>query len=76
MVEGGATLNWSLIKAGLVDEIYTYIGNMLIGGRDAPTLIDGSGFTDNFPKLKLLSIEEMDDGALLKWSIAGCRSNI
>ncbi|MDD4898609.1 MAG: 2,5-diamino-6-(ribosylamino)-4(3H)-pyrimidinone 5'-phosphate reductase, partial [Methanocellales archaeon] len=39
MVEGGATLNWSLISEGLVDEIYVYIGNMIIGGKTAPTLV-------------------------------------
>ena len=38
MVEGGGTLIAGLIRAGLVDEIYTFIGNIIIGGRDAPTL--------------------------------------
>jgi 2,5-diamino-6-(ribosylamino)-4(3H)-pyrimidinone 5'-phosphate reductase len=42
MVEGGATLNWSLIHAGLVDEIYTFISNQIIGGETSPTLVDGS----------------------------------
>lgn len=69
MVEGGATLNWSLIAAGLVDELYVYIGNLLIGGIDAPTLIDGSGFSSDFPRLELASIERMDEGALLKWMV-------
>lgn len=69
MVEGGATLNWSLTAAGLVDEIYVYIGNMLIGGKDTPTLVDGVGFSENFPRFKLTSIERMDEGALLRWSI-------
>lgn len=69
MVEGGATLNWSLIAAGLVDELYVYIGNLLIGGIDAPTLIDGSGFSSDFPRLELASIERMDEGAVLKWSV-------
>ncbi len=69
MVEGGSTLNWSLIMARLVDEIYVYIGNMLIGGVDAPTLVDGAGFSQNFPRLKLISIEKMDEGTLLKWSV-------
>ncbi|MDP2840827.1 MAG: 2,5-diamino-6-(ribosylamino)-4(3H)-pyrimidinone 5'-phosphate reductase, partial [Candidatus Methanoperedens sp.] len=45
MVEGGATLNWGLISAGLVDEIYTFIGNIIIGGKNAPTLVDGDGRT-------------------------------
>ena len=69
MVEGGATLNWSMIKAGLVDEIYTYIGAMIIGGRSAPTLVDGEGCSENFPGLELLSLERLDDGALLKWRV-------
>lgn len=69
MVEGGATLNWSLIAAGLVDEIYVYIGNMIIGGEDAPTLVDGIGFPESFPRFKMSSIERIDGGALLRWSI-------
>ncbi|MDI6639846.1 MAG: 2,5-diamino-6-(ribosylamino)-4(3H)-pyrimidinone 5'-phosphate reductase [Methanocellales archaeon] len=68
MVEGGATLNWSLISEGLVDEIYVYIGNMIIGGKDAPTLIEGVGFVDPM-KLELLSVERMDEGVLVKWCV-------
>jgi 2,5-diamino-6-(ribosylamino)-4(3H)-pyrimidinone 5'-phosphate reductase len=73
MVEGGATLNWSLVQAGLVDEIYVYIGSMLFGGEDAPTLIDGAGFAGNFPMLELISLEQMDEGALIRWSVASER---
>jgi 2,5-diamino-6-(ribosylamino)-4(3H)-pyrimidinone 5'-phosphate reductase len=71
MVEGGATLNWSLISQGLVDEVFTYIGALFIGGRDAPTLVDGAGFTDNTDaaRLKLLSMEQMDNGVLIRWRL-------
>jgi 2,5-diamino-6-(ribosylamino)-4(3H)-pyrimidinone 5'-phosphate reductase len=69
MVEGGATLNWSLIKNGLVDEIDIYIGAIIIGGEDAPSLVGGEGFSSNFPRLRLESLEKMDDGVLIKWSI-------
>ncbi len=68
MVEGGATLNWSLISEGLVDEIYVYIGNMIIGGKTAPTLIDGVGLKEPM-KLGLLSVERMDEGVLVKWRV-------
>ncbi len=68
MVEGGAALNWSLVESGLVDELYVYVGPLLIGGKDAPTLMDGSGFRGEFPRLKLISVQRLDDGALLKWS--------
>lgn len=68
MVEGGATLNWGLISKGLVDEIYVYMGNMIIGGEDAPTLVDGLGLKEPM-KLELLNIERMDEGVLVKWRV-------
>ena len=68
MVEGGATLNWSLLSEGLVDEIYVYIGNMIIGGKTAPTLVDGVGLKEPM-KLELLSVERMDEGVLVKWRV-------
>jgi 2,5-diamino-6-(ribosylamino)-4(3H)-pyrimidinone 5'-phosphate reductase len=70
MVEGGAALNWGMIEAGLVDEIYTYLGNMLIGGDLAPSLVEGAGFSDSFPKLELISLDRIDSGVLLRWRIA------
>ncbi len=70
MVEGGGTLNWSMVSEGLVDEIYTYIGALIIGGKDAPTLADGTGYASGFPRLKLISVEKLDDGALLRWRLA------
>jgi len=69
MVEGGATLNWALIEAGLVDEISVYVGPMIIGGEVAPTLVDGAGFCENYPQIQLISVESMGGGVLLKWRI-------
>jgi len=69
MVEGGATLNWSLIQHGLVDELYTYVGSLLIGGARAPGLVDGEGFAADFPKLQLVSARTIDDGVLIRWRV-------
>lgn len=69
MVEGGATLNWGMIDARLVDEIYVFIGDMLIGGKTAPSLVDGAGFCDRFPKLELISLDRIDGGALVRWRV-------
>jgi 2,5-diamino-6-(ribosylamino)-4(3H)-pyrimidinone 5'-phosphate reductase len=69
MVEGGATLNWSLLKLGLVDELYVYMGAMLIGGEKAPTLVDGQGFKEHFPRLTLSSVQRLDEGVLIKWTL-------
>ena len=71
MVEGGGELIAGLIRAGLVDEIYTFIGNLVIGGRDAPTPVDGEGFltVDEFPRLTLIETQRIESGILLHWKV-------
>ena len=70
MVEGGATLNWGMLSAGLVDEIYTFVGNLIIGGATSPTFTDGKGFSEaELLELELLSSEKIENGVLLKWKI-------
>lgn len=71
MVEGGGNINWAMIRAGLVDEIYVYVGALIIGGSSAPTLVDGDGFASDYPRLKLISSVLLDDGILLRWRMAG-----
>jgi 2,5-diamino-6-(ribosylamino)-4(3H)-pyrimidinone 5'-phosphate reductase len=71
MVEGGGTLIAGLVRARLVDEIYTYIGSIVIGGKDAPTLADGPGWTKEteFARLVLAEVTRMDDGILIHWTV-------
>lgn len=70
MVEGGATINWGMISAGLVDEIYTFVGNLIIGGKTAPTFADGEGFSEKeIQKLELIDAETMEEGVLLRWKV-------
>lgn len=44
MLEGGATLNFSMIKEGLIDEIRVCVAPKVVGGVNAKTLFDGEGF--------------------------------
>lgn len=75
MVEGGATLNWGMLSAGLVDEIYTFVGNLIIGGKTSPTFTDGEGFTEaELLGLELISAEKIEEGILLKWKVKGKRN--
>ncbi len=71
MVEGGGEVIYSLFAAGLVDELSVYIGSTVFGGRDAPTLADGDGFTEDFPQLSLFGVERIDNGVLLRWLVEG-----
>jgi 2,5-diamino-6-(ribosylamino)-4(3H)-pyrimidinone 5'-phosphate reductase len=71
MVEGGGELVFSLFEAGLADELSVYVGNLVVGGREAPTLADGEGFVEEFPELALDGVERVDDGVLLEWTVVG-----
>jgi 2,5-diamino-6-(ribosylamino)-4(3H)-pyrimidinone 5'-phosphate reductase len=66
MVEGGATLNFELLRLGLVDEVAVYIAPLIFGGEQAPTLAAGSGLERSAAvPLKLLRVEPHEDGGLV-----------
>lgn len=71
MVEGGGELLYSVFDAGLADELSVYVGSRLIGGRDAPTLVDGPGWVEGFPALSLRDVERLDDGVVLSYDVTG-----
>jgi 2,5-diamino-6-(ribosylamino)-4(3H)-pyrimidinone 5'-phosphate reductase len=66
MVEGGGTLNFELIRLGLVDELSAYVAPMIFGGEKAPTLASGIGLgRGEAVPLKLMNVEHWDDGGVL-----------
>lgn len=66
MVEGGATLNFELLRLGLVDEISAYVAPMIFGGASAPTMAGGPGLERNEAiPLKLVNAEAWEDGGIL-----------
>lgn len=69
MVEGGGEVIFSLFEDELVDELSVYVGSVVLGGRDAPTLADGDGFVESFPTLDLRDVERIDDGVLLTYDV-------
>ncbi len=73
MIEGGGEVIHSCFAAGLVDELDVYVGSLVIGGRDAPTLADGDGFIEAFPRLELVGVERLDDGVVLSYTVGGTR---
>lgn len=43
LLEGGATLNWSALEAGLVQRVQAYVAPKLFGGKSAPGPVSGLG---------------------------------
>src|SRR6188474_3541879 len=56
LVEGGGEINWSILKSGLVNELIVTIAPIVIGGRDAKTLVEGEGisYIHNAIRMKLV----------------------
>ncbi len=70
MVEGGGETIWSFFNSGLVDEYRIFVGSKILGGRTAPSPVDGEGFEDNgCVRLQLKGTEVLGDGVLLCYEV-------
>ncbi|MGK5087388.1 RibD family protein [Bdellovibrionota bacterium FG-2] len=52
LVEGGGEVMWFFVKDNLIDEFHVTLTPRILGGTEAPTLVDGTGFSP-FASLKL-----------------------
>lgn len=43
-IEGGGTVNSAFLENGLIDKVVLYFAPKLVGGKNAPTFLEGSGF--------------------------------
>jgi 2,5-diamino-6-(ribosylamino)-4(3H)-pyrimidinone 5'-phosphate reductase len=71
LLEGGGRLNWSMLRAGLVDEIRVTIGPILVGGERAVTLVEGPGIKkiDDAVKLSLVGTSMDRDEVTLRYKV-------
>ncbi len=70
LCEGGGELNDALFRAGLVDELHLTVCPVVFGGRNAPTIADGSGFgrLSLAANLRLKSARRVGDEMFLVYS--------
>ena len=71
LVEGGAEVIWSFLKARLADELLIFIGSMVIGGDSSPTPAGGDGASamDDVVELRLRNAEVVGDGVLVEYEV-------
>jgi diaminohydroxyphosphoribosylaminopyrimidine deaminase/5-amino-6-(5-phosphoribosylamino)uracil reductase len=62
LVEGGGTVAESFVTANAVDKYIGYIAPMIIGGEQAPTPVEGSGFSRLSQALRFSHVATSDSG--------------
>lgn len=56
LLEGGSTLAFSALKAGLVDKVLAFVAPKMLGGAEAPTPVGGAGIPAMEDALNLHSL--------------------
>ena len=71
MVEGGSTVIWNFLKKGLADDIYVFIGPMIIGGKYTPSMADGEGISseDEIVNLEIVEVSKLNNGILVHYKL-------
>ncbi|MEM3090106.1 MAG: 2,5-diamino-6-(ribosylamino)-4(3H)-pyrimidinone 5'-phosphate reductase [Candidatus Nitrosotenuis sp.] len=70
LAEGGGTMNWEMVNRRLVDRLVITVTPYLVGGADAITLVEGTGFAkiQNAMKLKLRNVSRQKNELVLYYS--------
>ena len=71
LLEGGGTLNWSMLKARLVDEVRVAISPRIVGGGEAVTMADGEGYdsVDDGVRLRRKESYALGDDLVLEYEV-------
>jgi 2,5-diamino-6-(ribosylamino)-4(3H)-pyrimidinone 5'-phosphate reductase len=67
LVEGGGELNWSVIRQGLIAKLIVTIAPVIVGGRNATTLVEGDGYRriSKAIKLSLTNVSRQRNGEVV-----------
>jgi riboflavin-specific deaminase-like protein len=70
LLEGGGELNWRFFRDGLVDELFLTLAPTLLGGRDAPTPLEGEGFSMKAQRrLRLVDLRREGDELFCRYAV-------
>ena len=78
LLEGGGTLNWAALKAGIVNKIQAYIAPKLLGGKDAKSPVEGEGFPspDEAVMLENSTVTPLGEDLLLEYDVTVVRNSL
>ena len=71
LLEGGAALNYSALKAGIVNKVQTYLAPKIFGGTEANSPVGGIGveLPEQAFRLKNRRITEIGEDILIEWEV-------
>ena len=72
LLEGGGTLNWAMLEAGLVQRVQAYIAPKLFGGREARSPVGGLGIAlpDQAAVLQNVTVTALGGDFLLEGEVS------
>ena len=72
LLEGGPTLNFSALKQGIVDKALIYMAPVILGGKEAKSAVEGSGFAELSQGLHLknMNMERIGEDFLIQGYIS------
>ncbi len=76
MIEGGAEINASALREGIVDKVLVFLAPILIGGKSTSTAVGGDGIESLSQALRLreVRIDRFEDDLLVEGYLAGTTS--
>ncbi len=74
LVEGGGTLGWSFLWEGLAQRVFAYLAPKILGGRQAPTPVEGQGFPSpgEAVRLKTEAVLRLGEDILVESEVIPC----
>ena len=74
LLEGGSSLNYSALQAGIVSKVETYIAPKIFGGELAKTPVGGIGVEEPGQAffLKNPKITQIEQDILMEWEVGTC----
>jgi riboflavin-specific deaminase-like protein len=71
LCEGGGIVAEQFFRARAIDELYLTLVPRILGGEDAPTLVEGSGFRlGEIPDARLTSVDRAGDELFLRYEFS------
>lgn len=72
LVEGGSEVIWSMLRGGVVDELWTYIGPMVVGGKETVGMTGGIGVDveSELMRLSVIELRRLGEGVLIGYKVS------